>query len=103
MKAATSRLVKNSASNRVWEGHDFSRAAKSNKVGRASAPEVGFLLPKSRFLCSPSKLQSGPTERPQPRIKTRIKKRLTTSQSRHPTQLRHVQADSERNHGSALP
>ena len=38
-----------------------------------------------RFLCSQSKLQSGPTERPHPCIKSR----LTTTQSRHPTELRH--------------
>ena len=38
-----------------------------------------------RFLCSQSKLQSGPTERPHPSIKSR----LTTTQSRHPTELRH--------------
>jgi len=37
-----------------------------------------------RFLCSQSKLQSGPTERPHPCIKSR----LTTTQSRHPTELR---------------
>ena len=42
-------LLKNSASNRFWEGHDFSRAAKSFKIGRALAPEVGFLLPKRVF------------------------------------------------------
>jgi hypothetical protein len=28
------------------KGSDFSRAAKSFKIGRAFAPEVGFLLPK---------------------------------------------------------
>jgi hypothetical protein len=38
-----------------------------------------------RFLCSQSKLQSGPTERPHPCIKSR----LTTTQSRHPAELRH--------------
>jgi hypothetical protein len=45
----TSRLLKNSASNRFWEGHGLSRAAKSSKIGRALAPEVGFLLPKRVF------------------------------------------------------
>src|SRR5579863_4774987 len=44
-----SRLRKNSASNRFWEGHAFSRAAKSFKIGRALAPEVGLLLPKRGF------------------------------------------------------
>lgn len=38
-----------------------------------------------RFLCSQSKLQSGPMERPHPCIKSR----LPTTQSRHPTELRH--------------
>ena len=42
-------LLKNSASNRFWEGHDFSRAAKSSIIGRALAPEVGFLLRKQVF------------------------------------------------------
>jgi len=36
-----------------------------------------------RFLCSQSQSQSGPTERPHPRIKSR----LNTTQSRHPTKL----------------
>jgi dihydrofolate reductase len=36
-------------------------------------------------LSKESKLQSGPTERPHPYIKSR----LTTTQSRHPTELRH--------------
>jgi hypothetical protein len=49
MRAAMSRLLKTSASNRFWEGHDFSRAAKSSKIGRALALEVGFLLPKRVF------------------------------------------------------
>ena len=39
-------MLKNPASNRFWEGHDFSRTAKSSKIGRALAPEVGFLLRK---------------------------------------------------------
>src|SRR5580704_1917144 len=38
-----------------------------------------------RFLCSQSKLQSGPTERPHPCIQSR----LTTTQSRHLTELQH--------------
>jgi hypothetical protein len=46
MRAAASRLLENSASNKFGEGHDFSRAVKSSKIGRALAPEVGFLLPK---------------------------------------------------------
>jgi len=37
-----------------------------------------------RFLCSQLQLQSGPTERPHPCIKSR----WTTAQSRHPTELR---------------
>jgi len=45
---------KSSASNRFWEGHDweehdFSRAVKSSRIGRALAPEVGFPLPKRVF------------------------------------------------------
>ena len=44
-----SRLRKNSATNRFWEGRDFSRAAKSSKIGGALAPEVGSLLPKRVF------------------------------------------------------
>ena len=44
------RLLKNFASNRFWEGHDFSRAAKSSKIGRALAPSptVMFVSEKSR-------------------------------------------------------
>ncbi len=44
------RLLKNSASNRSWKGHDFSRAAKSSKIGRAlaSSPIVMFISDESR-------------------------------------------------------
>ena len=37
------RLRKNSGSIGFWEGHDFSRAAKSFRIARALAPEVCFL------------------------------------------------------------
>jgi hypothetical protein len=49
IRASLHRLRKKSASNRFWEGHDFSRAAKPSKIGRALAPEVGFLPPKQVF------------------------------------------------------
>jgi hypothetical protein len=43
------KLLKNSASNRFWEGHDFSRAAKSFRIGRALAPEVAFCCQNDFF------------------------------------------------------
>ena len=49
--AALSRagLLKNSVSIRLWEGHEFTRAVKSIKIGRASAPEVYPLLARRSF------------------------------------------------------
>jgi len=35
-------LLTNSVSGRFWEGHDFSRAAKSSEISRALALEVCF-------------------------------------------------------------
>jgi hypothetical protein len=49
MRAPASRLLKHSASNGFWEGHDFNRAAKSSKIGGALALEVGFVLRKRVF------------------------------------------------------
>jgi hypothetical protein len=66
IRASLHKLLKNSASNRFWEGHDFSRAAKPFKIGCALAPEVGFLLPK-RVLPQPiQRCHIGKYERLQP-------------------------------------
>ena len=84
----------------------FFTALKDGKnwgAGASGAPVVSgpywFLSSKNRprrkgcrrFLCSQSKLQSGPTERPHPRIQSR----LTTTQSRHLTRAPAWQPDSE--------
>src|ERR1019366_6995713 len=48
-RARLHRLRKNSGSIRFWEGHDFSRAAKSFRPARALAPEMCFLRPRPVF------------------------------------------------------
>jgi hypothetical protein len=39
------------AKNLLDEGHDFSRAALSMRLERASAPRYGFLVIRGEFLC----------------------------------------------------
>ena len=49
LRASPYRLRENLSRIGFCEGHDFSRAAKSSEIGRALAPEVGFLSPKEFF------------------------------------------------------
>jgi hypothetical protein len=50
-----SRLLKNPASNRFREGHDFSRAVKSSKVGRALRLRLTFWRENELFRILPDR------------------------------------------------